>query len=286
MGIAQLFKFFRKSQSPKSENNTKPSFYRSLYPESVRYAFQYKGAEMGKAEMLALIDSYIFETVYLVMKALVFDREYQRHFLEDLTRLYVRGDWKTQELQTLLRDYILLLPDDLTVTGTKLAQISRSGSEEWQLAWRELAERLYTERPDALPCLIAHTPIFAYHQFIEVYKHKPYTKLIVLMPNWMEDEAEEQMGYEVTLSSPPTVNLQVKDECLYGSWLCLGTECKLKKRFCTQAVFIDDTINTAATSNKLRSFWLTEYGLNMPSERVRVITDLRGVESAKKRPKR
>ena len=283
MGIAQFLKFFKKSTSSQQE---KPAFYRSLYPESVRYAFQYKGAEMGKAEMLALLDDYIFEAVYLVTKALVFNREYQRHFLEDLTRLYVHTNWSKRDLQHILTQYIMRLPDDLTVTGTKLAQISRSGTEEWQSAWRELAENLYAERPNALPCLIAHTPIFAYHQFIDVYKHRPYAKLIFLMPDWMADQNETQMGYEITLGSIPTVDIQVKDECLYGSWTCLHTECKLKKRFCTEAVFIDDTINTSATSNKLRSFWLTEYGLNMPIERVRVITDLRGVESAKKYPKR
>jgi len=282
MDMARLFNFFKQPQSQTTthQNKQPQSFYRSIYPESVRYAFQYKGAQMGKAEMKALLERYTHEVVYLVTKALAFDREYQRQFLETLTRLYVQADWQKSDLQAVLCHYIDLLPADMTVAGTKLAQISRSGSGEWQRAWRELVQQLFDENPQALPCLIAHTPIFAYHEFIAVYKHRRNAKLIFLMPDWMMDDNETQMGYEITLSDIPTVNLQVKDECLVGSWMCLGVDCKLKKRFCTEAIFIDDTINTSATAGKLRSFWLTKYGLNMPVERVRVITDLRGNLSA------
>ena len=286
MGISQLFNLFKKSQPPPAEPQENKSFYRSIYPESVRYAFQYKGAEMGKTEMLALLNGWIYEVVYLVTKAMAFDRGLQCRFLQDLTRLYYRTDWTDEELQNLLKTYIELVPDDATVTGTKLSQISRSGSEAWQKEWRNLIETLYEEKPDALPCLVAHTPIFAYQQFIEVYRQRKNAKLILLMPGWMEDPNEEQMGYEITLSDEPTVIIQVKDECLYGTWTCEGVDCKLKKRFCTEAIFIDDTINTSKTAGKLQSFWLTEYGLSMPIDRVRVITDLRGVESAKKREKR
>jgi hypothetical protein len=193
MSIAQLFGFLRKSQSSPT-NNTPQPFYRTIYPESVRYAFQYKGAEMGKQELLALIDGYIFETVYLVTKALVFDREYQRRFLEELTRLYAKSGWNRGELAEILAHSIAVLPENSTVTGTKLAQISRSGAEEWQTAWRTMVQKLYEEKPDALPCLIAHSPLFGYHHFIEVYRQRPYAKLIVLMPDWLGNEAEEQMG--------------------------------------------------------------------------------------------
>jgi hypothetical protein len=205
MSITQLFNFFRKTQSSQNKDKSHQSFYRSIYPESVRYAFQYRGAEMGKVEMLALLDRHIHECVYLLTKALSFDREYQRHYLEDLTRLYMQAAWQKQDLENLLRHYISLLPDNITVTGTKLAQISRSGSEVWQHEWRNLVETLFEEKPDALPCLIAHTPIFAYQQFIEVYRQRKNAKLILLMPDWMADEKEEQMGYQITLSNPATV---------------------------------------------------------------------------------
>ena len=70
MDISLLFNIFKKSpQSPdKTEKNR--SFYGSVYPESVRYAFKYRGAEMGKTEMRALLRGWLFEVAYLLMKAL------------------------------------------------------------------------------------------------------------------------------------------------------------------------------------------------------------------------
>lgn len=283
MELAQLFGWFNKFKSTTPSQPTKQkSFFQSIYPESVRYALQYKEAEMGKAEMTALINAWQFETVYLVVKAVAFDREIQRRFLEDLTRLYYRKDWRDEELKDLLREYIELIPDDVTVTGTKLAQLSRSGGATWQEEWHTLAEQLLEEKPNALPCLIAHTPIYAYHQFIEVYRHTHQEKLFLLMPNWMLDPDEDQMGYDITLTDPPTVQLQVKKDCLYGTWTCDGVDCKLKQHFCKEAVFIDDTINSGETAGKLQSFWLSKYGLNMPIDRVHAITNLRGNPNTQK----
>jgi len=285
MGIAaSFFGLLKKSNS--EDKKTKTSFYRSIYPESVRYAFQYKGAQMGKAEMHSLIERYTHEVVYLVTKALAFDREGQRRFLEELTRLYMQVDWEMADLQTLLQRYIERLPDDITVAGTKLAQINRYGSAKWQAAFREIAENLFKNEPQALPCLVANTPIFAYHQFIEIYRQKPNAKLIFLVPGWMQDDDETQMGYEITLSDEPTVALQIKDQCLVRDVLCMGIDCPMKQKFCREAIFIDDTINTATTAGQLRSFWTSEYGVNVPLEKVRVITDLRNNPGAKKREAR
>lgn len=274
MAIAQLLAWLNKSKTTTSSEQTN-SFYQSIYPESVRYALQYKGAEMGREEIRALLTSWHFEAVYLVLKALIFKRETQRQFLEELTRLYYKVDWTTDELKLLLEKYIVLIPDEVTVTGTKLAQLSRTGTNKLLSEWRDLAESLVIDKPDALPCLIAHTPIYAYHEFIDVYRNSGQTKLFLLMPSWMLDPNETQMGYEINLVGLPTVELQIKKDCLYGAWTCDGRDCKLKQHFCKEAIFIDDTINSGKTAGKLQSFWLSKYGLNMPLDRVRVITNLR-----------
>ncbi|MEO1162649.1 MAG: hypothetical protein AAFV98_02600 [Chloroflexota bacterium] len=281
MAITQFFRWLNVSK-PTAQPTEKASFYQSIYPESVRYALQYKGAEMGRAEIRSLLTSWYLEAVYLVVKALVFDRDIQRQFLEDLTRLYYRVDWTVDELKALLEQYITRIPEDMTVTGTKLAQLSRSGNSQLLDEWRNLAENLLAEKPDALPCIIAHTPIYGYHHFIKAYRDSQQTRLYLLMPGWMLNPDETEMGYEITLSNPPTVTLQVKKECLYGTWTCDGVDCKLKQHFCKEAIFIDDTINSGKTVGKLQSFWLSKYGLNMPLDRVRVITNLRKNPSAVK----
>lgn len=274
-GLQQMFGWFRSFTSALSTDANARTFYQSVYPESVRYALQYNKAQLGKAELNALIPLWHFEVVYLLTKLLAFDREYQRQFLEALTRLYYHDDWTLPQLRTLLKEYIARLPDDRTVTATKLSQLSRIGTHTWQQEWSRLARRVIAEQPDALPCLIAHTPIYAYHHFVAIYKAHRRKKLLLLMPDWIIDADATQMGYAITLTEPPTVTLQVKQECLYGAWACEGTDCKFHQYFCQDAIFIDDTINTAQTASKLQSFWLSKYGLTMPLERVYAITNLR-----------
>lgn len=270
MSIAKFLRNFRHTSSP-----SRTSFYQSIYPESVRYALAYDGAQMRKPEMIALLNNYVFEAVYLVTKALGDDREAQRQFLEHLTCLYAKPTWQVADLQHLLRTTIEALPDDVSITGTKLAQLSRLGAENWQTAFKEIAQQLLEDEPAALPIIIAHTPIIAYHQFIEAYRERRNSKLFILVPELLMAEDESLMGYEITLSDTPTVQFQVKDECLFGSWACLKTECILQQHFCRKAIFIDDTINTATTIGKMRSFWHTEYGVNLPDDRIRCITDMR-----------
>lgn len=270
MDIQSVFSWLK----PAKQTPLSPSFYESIYPESVRYALRYRKAQMGKDELRSLIHKWHFETVYLVTKALAYDRDAQRQFLEDLTRLYYNPHWTKADLENLLRHYIASLPDDISITGTKLAQLSRSGSDEWQHHWHNLATKLYQEEPHALPCIVANTPIFGYHHFVATYQQRSHTKLFFLIPDWLMNPDETLMGYEITLKSTPTVRLQVKNECLFGTHVCEGVECPLQQHFCKEAVFIDDTINTATTAGKLQSFWLSKYGLQIPLSRVRVIVNL------------
>jgi hypothetical protein len=250
-------------------------FYQSLYPEDVRYALAHKEARLGKSEINSLVGRFMYEAVYLVTKGLAFSVEQQGRYLQALTRLYLQVDFHPDDLRQLLYEHVKLLPDDASLAGAKLLQLSRAGSDHWQQAFHDLAESCYAENPQALPCLVAYTPMIGYRHFVEVFSRDSLGKLQLLVPEWMLDIDNDLMGYEVVLGPEATVTAQDKNECLYGAWVCLHDECPLKHRFCEDAIFIDDTINTGETSSKLRSFWQSEYGANVPSERIRVITDLR-----------
>jgi hypothetical protein len=264
-----------RNDAPKKKTNPY-SVYQNLYPESVRYALQYREAQLGKGEIRDLMDRYLFEVVYLMVKAYAGDHENQRLLLQDLTRLYIKPDWSHDQLRDLLNSYLDRLPDDVSVTGTKLAQLNRYGSEHWQEVFRALAQNTFDECPRDLTCLVAHTPFIAFHHFVEIYNQPgSLGKLLVLVPGWMQDETNHRMGYEITLhTEEPTVRFQDLEECLFGRWECLGHDCPMAQHFCKTAIFIDDTINTGATNGKLMSFWHTEYGVDLPRDRVRVITDL------------
>lgn len=272
--IGGLFGGSGRSTPETNQKQSMMEFYQSLYPEDVRYALSHKSAKAGKSELFSLVSRFPYEVVYLMIKALASDREQQRLFLEDLTRIYLQDDYD-DDLRAFLRGRIEALPEDTTINAAKLAQLSRAGSSRWQQAFTDIAEDVFAEGKHVLPCLIAHTPLLAYHTFVQVFNRRKRAKLLILVPEWMMDPNEQSMGYEITLGDKPSVHQQVKDECVYGSWTCLKTDCPFAQRYCGGAVFIDDTINTGATSTRLRSFWKSEYAVQIPEERVRVITNLR-----------
>lgn len=275
MGVFSRIFGSKSNNSPTDESESK-SFYQTLYPESVRYALAYRGAKMGNEEIIALIPGFTYEALYLMIKALAETHEAEAQFLNDLTRLILKPDYSTETLQAFLKEEAAKLPADTLVNGAKLAQLSRSGSNRWQEAFKTLAEGVLDENENALPCLVAYTTLLGYEQFVRTFNEHNKTKISIVVPEWMTDPDEPMMGYEVTLGDEPSVKLQPKDKCLIGTWNCMKQECKLRDKFCGNAVFVDDTINTGTTSRKLTSFWHTEYGLNIPVDRVRVITDLRG----------
>ncbi len=250
------------------------SFYSSLYPSDVRYALSYKEAKMGVSEIKSLIDRFTFEAMYLIIKVMD-DREVKRQYIENLTRIFIQSDYKVDNLKKYLHEVVNTLPADVEASGTKLAQLSRYGMENWQTAFRGLAESCYEENPTALPCLLAHTTIMGFHHFVQVYKDVPKANIMVLVPEWLMDDDEEMMGYGVELGPEPKVTIRIKDNCLIGKWVCMGVNCRLGHRYCGNSFFIDDTIHTGTTAKKVSSFWASEYGLRIENERIRVITDLR-----------
>jgi len=266
-----FFKMFSKNAKPES---TAGSFYQSLYPETVRYALSYRDALMSKVEIRSLVDRFTNEALYLVIKALD-DVEAKRLYLEDLTRLFIKPDYQDEDLKVCLYRWIDKIPEDKMVAGTKLAQLSRCGSDNWQESFQALAQRCYDDDQTALPLLIAHTAILGFQHFVQLYKDVPKAHIIVVLPDWMIDKSNDLMGYDVVLSPKVRVDLQEKSQCLSNQWSCYGANCPLNHVYCGNTYYVDDTIHSGATAGKITSFWYSEYGLSVPDEKIRVITDLR-----------
>jgi hypothetical protein len=266
--------FFEWLRSGKSTQSSTQSFYRSLYPESVRYALAHNGALMGPSEIASLVDRFTHEALYLIVKGAE-DKEQKRVYIEELTQLFVDPDYTDDALKAMLYRWVENMPDDVRVPGTKLAQLSRSGSSNWQDSFHELALSCYNEDRTALPCLIAHTAILGYQHFVQLYKDEPHANIILLFPDWMLDDDENYMGFSVRLTPEVRVVTQPKITCLVGAWACGKRECRFDHLHCGNAFFVDDTIHSGRTAAKVTSFWYSEYGLNIPDARIKVITDLR-----------
>lgn len=246
--------------SGKKEKKPNPAteLYRSLYPEDVRYALRFKNSQMGKSEVLALVDRFSFEAVYLTTKMMGFDRDLQRTYMLELTGIY-QGK-KYDRLPMFLRRWLDEIPDDKTADGAKLAQLNRMGSEGWQTSFRKIAEGCLIESPaiSIFPCLVAYTTMLGYHHFVDVYHPHTHGKIYIVMPDWIKDKNDEIIGYEVEFFPELKVNFQTKIEHPHGNYF-----------------FIDDTIKSGKTTGTVRKFWQEAYGMSIPERRIRVITDLR-----------
>jgi hypothetical protein len=268
MNITKLFGLSKKTNTDIS------SFYDTIYPEGVRYALRYNEAKLGASEIESLINSFTYEALYLTIKAFD-DPEEKRKCIEAITRIYADPNYRIEMLKRYLYTRVKEIPPGASAAGAKLAQLNRSGSDNWQAAFRNLAQTCYNENKTALPCLIAYTTMLGYHHFVQIYRQLVKSHICILVPNWMIDPDSEFMGYNVQLGKEVHVEFQPKDECLIGAWTCLKTNCRFAHHFCGTTFFIDDTISTSTTARKVQSFWHSEYGLRIPEERIRVVTDLR-----------
>ena len=98
-------------------------------PEGVRYAIRY-GIELKQKEILAVINSSHWqdEALYLLMKILDSDPILQEKFLEEVLNAY-RSNQDVSVLQEIYKRHTAMLPNEASVIGTKLSQVSRSDKD-------------------------------------------------------------------------------------------------------------------------------------------------------------
>lgn len=239
------------------------SIYAGLYPDSVRYAIKHRDGLMGKDEIESLIKSnYIHEAIYLITKSLKSEKTQMEIFLSELTSATV-SDNPDVKITEILENWLLHLPTDTKVGGLKLGQLSRAGSEVWSDNFIQLAKSSRETKPDAVPHLVAFAAMIGYVAFVQEYFKEMHTEItnakeiVILVPEWIVDENEPDLGFYINLESFETKVYSKNDPLFYNPH------------------FVDDTINTGKSSGKVRGYWKQVLGVDIPEDRIFVITDLR-----------
>jgi len=245
--------------SKNKERKPVTNLYTNIYPESVRYALKYKQGQMGNEEVESLVLSgKINEAIYFICKLLEDDIGLQSIFILELTIILTRiEDNIHKEVISTLKNWLNKLPKDKTVKGNKLAQINRGGSELWQEKFANLAQKSIKVDGSATPHLLAYATMLGFAEFIKAYKNNPECQEIaIIVPEWIEDDDRAYIGYRIDLNNNK-VTLYDKDLPLINN-----------------PHFIDDTVKTGATLEKIQQFWQVKTGEIIDNGRIFVVTNL------------
>jgi len=246
------------SRSP--ERKTFSNIVSTFYPESVRYALKYKQGKIGNEEIDSLVFSgKIHEAIYFICKILEDDLNSQKKFIKELTIIFTTNESDVLEkVIVTLKNWLNRLPKEKTVKGNKLAQINRGGIELWQEKFANLAQASIEADSTATPHLLAYAAMLGFAEFINAYKNNPdCQKLVIIVPEWLEDEEKPFIGFKIDLATI-NVTLYSKEEPLIDN-----------------PHFIDDTLKTGKTIDKLHRYWLKKTGEIIDDKSTFVVTNLK-----------
>ncbi len=205
-----------------------------ILPWDVRYALQYRKAQLGVSEVLDLaINGFEPEAAYLAIKMAAYDRLLQL----EIIRQFVESVRDLDEVATrpAIRRFVELvmarIPRDRTVAGGKLAQISRQGFETWQEKFRVCSEASSQETADVY--LLGHAIFMGLAFFVQAF-HRAGKKLRTLIPDMALKSESYICGYEL-----------LPEVTFLPAGFVRGTN----------AVIIDDMQHTGESAREMRMFW-------------------------------
>jgi len=210
-------------------------------PEGVRYAIRY-GIELKQKEILAVINSSHWqdEALYLLMKILDSDPILQEKFLEEVLNAY-RSNQDVSVLQEIYKRHTAMLPNEASVIGTKLSQVSRSGAYGWKNRANALAQSM--QEDNATPCLIAYSTFTMLRSFIETAKDGD--KILITIKHRLEDDKDHAL-YVITC---------LEDSCTLEEWTHHDEHQDIP-----EIHLCDDTVSTGQTLATIRHCLNEKYG--------------------------
>ncbi len=219
--------FRRKEQVAKE---TQPA----TLPADVRYALQYRGAQLNREETFDLVrNGFEPEGLYVFLKSTEQNPEAQLSLLQQLVRTV--GDEGNTNDQTVIRKFVEenapKLPD-YSVGAMKLAQFSRQGFEYWRGGFAEKA-REAADRVNPT-FIVAHATFIGLLPFIREHAraHKP---LYVLSPFLIKDTNSPVGGYRIEHGSVEFLPKDFRRE--------------------PGSIIIDDVRHTGSAERLIEAFW-------------------------------
>lgn len=213
---------------------------RLTLPWDVRYALEYKGAEMGKHELQSLLDErMVSECLYLLARSLNHDPAGQLDLFQGFVNVYRSDVGAFYPIEGYLRERVEALPEDFHVFGSRLAQICRQGFEFWQTRYSDAMLRC--ARAGRLPAFVLCGTCIGFLDALGMAARMFGGMFLALNPVWIRDVQKPYCGYgfRVLKDNNSVMLLKKGDlEPLPGA-----------------VRIIDDVQDTGATKEQVCGFW-------------------------------
>lgn len=133
----------------------------------VRYALQYRNAQMGKEEIATAVNSPFFREIgfYFLSKALDKNPTAQKNFIEEMANsLLENGDYR--ELHQIGAKYLDQIPEGESIAGDKAGQFSQQG-DAIRTGFDRINEKVITS--NRLPILSLYASLLGLQSFIKTH---------------------------------------------------------------------------------------------------------------------
>lgn len=233
--------------------NMSPVISEPILPFDIRYALEFKGAQLGPTEIRTLVRSNLTDiTTYCLLKATENNVPLQHSFLQrfvDIVRDEPEGMFHLTQLQ---RQTVEELGENLKpIQGAKVAQIIRQGSNLWEKKFREVAEAVKKDS-DTIGVYIAYSAAMGLRQAVELLEGK----ILLMIPGWINEPVNPNCGYQIDLGNPPGSRVQI-----------------LPRNFQRPDKFkiIDDTIRNGISGQLMWDFWTGNQGKPISADKFAII---------------
>ncbi len=217
----------------------------AILPSDVRYALQYREANLGKSEILDLaLNRFEDESLYAFLKALSGLSDVQKNALTKIVAEI--KDMDEEQGKDAIRDFVQTnmpsVPESAKVGMMKLGQYSRQGFEEWRRRYAEEAQKAALRAEPTV--IVGHSMFMGLRSFVRAHQlaHKP---LYILMPHMIDDTDSTTCGYIITNG---VVEFLPKDFARPEN-----------------AIIIDDVKNKGETEREVQAFWQTSPVSGVPT---------------------
>lgn len=240
-------------RSPVTQQFTEP-----LMPSDIRYAFEYRGGQLGIDHVQSLVQNNFPDLAnYLLLKAMNNDPETQHVFLEQ----YVRAATSPSEDREVLIKNLQLQAcqaqrdkGEIVINGKKLAKVMVQGVNLWESRFQQIAQEVKDRNDESIPVYIAYAGLLGLRQGLETFRDTQ-REMMVLVPDWAR-EGKEEVGYRIRMNNNEGAIVQD-----------LPVNFTRPENF----VFIDDTRSTDAHMKEVWRFWDENSGTPLPESRIKVV---------------
>lgn len=227
-----------------------------ILPYDVRYALKYRGGDINASEVLSLTNNWMDEAVYASIKMLAQDLSAQKNLLGELCEVFLKEEYEG-EVKLILEKYLSHVDAQVTTNVKKLAEISRMGSEHAGELLLKTMQGAADKKPECSLLFLAYTSFIALREIV-LYAKEQGKNVFFVVPEWLEDEQIQIMGYSFDGSTSQVSSISKAEQDFLPS----------------HVVILDDSVRTGSSFGKIQRYWEENFQLQLGEDQLFVGKEL------------